>query len=167
VAQGRAWEEAYDILLTTDPTVRGWLAKINQFWHDGITFTIDHRSYLVQTGVGGGSPLINGSPQTGSVITIDGCPNNTMGWLKAGDLVLLGSSTVVDELVEDANTNGVGQTNLFIQRNILSGQSPADNGQVKYGAQVTFRAYLETLDKGEIGRDLYLRGLRLGFREAP
>lgn len=163
---GRTWEEEFPPLLITDPVVRGWLAQVQQFWRLGTKFDVDHRAYLLQNGAGGGSPLVNGAGQTGNSIATDGWPTTTTV-LKAGDLLKFGAASFVDELVADALTNGSGQVNLQIERTIVSGQSPADNASITYGASILFRCVLVEFEGGRAGPDAFIDGLRLVFQETP
>lgn len=161
---GRTWSEVFDMLKSTDTTVRGWLAHVQQTLRNGTTMDVDHRSYLTANGPGGGTPLINGASQTGSSIAVDGCTASTL-FLRAGDLVLLGALTQVFELVADATANGSGQVNLTLDMGVVSGGSPADNAAVTSGANVKFKAKLVDFDEGRTGNDMYIRNMRLTWLE--
>lgn len=78
-------------------------------------------------GVGGGTPLVNGTSQTGNTLNIDGAPFSTTQWLKRGDYFQLGTgaSSRLYKLTADATTNGSGEVLLEFVPGLRS--SPADN----------------------------------------
>ncbi len=62
-------------------------------------------------GAYGGTPLVNGASQTGSVIAIDGCSNNITNWIRAGDYfsVVVNGEHELKMCTQDNNSNGTGQ----------------------------------------------------------
>lgn len=74
-----------------------------------------------------GTPLVNGSGQSGNSLAIDGCPTSRTGWLLAGSYIQLGSAATsrLYKVLEDVNTNGSGQATLTLWPNLRT--SPADN----------------------------------------
>ena len=77
-----------------------------------------------------GTPVVNGAGQTGDSLTIDGCPNNATGYLKAGDYIQLGggSSATLHKVLSDVDTNGIGQASLDLWPYIRN--APADDSTV-------------------------------------
>lgn len=77
-------------------------------------------------GVGGGSPLVNGSGQTGSTINIDGLPVNTNGIYIAGDFLGIGSELKM--VTATVNSNGSGQAAVSFEPPLRA--APADNSAI-------------------------------------
>ena len=77
-----------------------------------------------------GTPLVNGASQTGNALIIDGAPASQTGYLKAGDYIQIGSglSSRLHMVVEDANTNGSGQSTLSIEPALRT--SPANDSTI-------------------------------------
>ena len=94
------------------------------------TFLAGDPSYVSPRGVGGGTPLVKGAGQTGKTLLIDGCPTSTTGWLRKGDYFQLGTGTSarLHKLIDDATTNGSGETTLEFRPALRT--SPADNAAV-------------------------------------
>jgi hypothetical protein len=80
-----------------------------------------------------GSPLVNGSGQTGDSLTIDGCPTSATGYLKTGDYIQLGggSSATIHKVLSDVNTNSLGQATIDIWPDVRN--APSDNAIVVVG----------------------------------
>ena len=94
------------------------------------TFLLNDPSGATPRGSAGGTPLVNGSAQTGNLINIDGCATNQTGWLKAGDYVQFGSgsSASLHKVLEDVDTDGSGETTLELWPSVRS--APSDNSTV-------------------------------------
>ena len=62
-------------------------------------------------GAYGGTPLVNGASQTGSVLAIDGCSNNITDWITAGDYfsVVVNGEHELKMCTQDNSSNGTGQ----------------------------------------------------------
>ncbi len=77
-----------------------------------------------------GTPLVNGTSQTGSTLAIDGLPLSATNYLRAGDYIQLGSGSGAQlyKLLENASSNGSGQATLSIWPSLRS--SPANNAVV-------------------------------------
>jgi hypothetical protein len=93
---GRTWQESYRFKY--DSTGRGFVAEIQNLYRNGTNFTIQHQLYKTQLGAGGGTPLVDGSTQTGQSIVTDGWPTSgSSEVVKKGDLVTFaGVNTVFD-----------------------------------------------------------------------
>lgn len=59
---GRTWTERF-LINVRSVDGRALLAVIQNYWRNGTIFTITHMDHLTPLGVGGGTPLINASPQ--------------------------------------------------------------------------------------------------------
>lgn len=72
---GREWEETYPILDTSLPAVRALLTSINKGLREGTVWQVKHPYWNTRLGDATGSPgtpLVNGSAQTGASLNIDG-----------------------------------------------------------------------------------------------
>lgn len=86
-----------------------------------------------------GTPLVKGAAQTGDTINFDGAPIDTTDYLKAGDMVSLGSgaSTRLHKVLEDASSDGAGDFTLTLWPKVVT--APADNAPLTVsGAQGVF-----------------------------
>ncbi|MFP4560980.1 MAG: hypothetical protein ACLFQ3_06610 [Thiohalorhabdus sp.] len=80
-------------------------------------------------GPGGGTPLVDGSDQTGDEVDTDGWPEDTTV-LYAGDKVLFGGHAKVYEVTEDVTSDSEGAATLPIYPPLR--QSPEDDATVTY-----------------------------------
>lgn len=129
--QGQRWEADIELPPISDQDVaEAWLAFLLSLNGREGTFLMGDPAQLTYRGIGGGSPLVNGAGQTGRTLAIDGCPLSTTGWLKAGDVIQLGtgSTSRLHKVLAQANTNGAGQVTLDIWPRLR--YSPADNAPV-------------------------------------
>jgi len=107
-----------------------WIAWLISLRGQFGTFLLNDPLGCTPRGSAGGTPLVNGSAQTGNLINIDGCTASQTGWLKAGDYVQFGSgsSASLHKVLEDVNTDGSGETTLEIWPSVRT--APADNSTV-------------------------------------
>lgn len=79
-----------------------------------------------------GTPLVKGAAQTGAALAIDGAPLSTANYLKAGDVVQLGSGATARlyMVLNDASSDAAGNVTLDIWPKITAANSPADNAPV-------------------------------------
>ncbi len=124
---GEQWQFQY----TTPPMVRAdadeWIAFALKLRGSYGTFLLGDKSRGTPSGVGGGTPLVNGGTQTGYSLIIDGCPHSITGWMKKGDYFQIGtgSTSRLQKLVDDADTDSSGNTTLnFVP---MLRYSPVDN----------------------------------------
>ena len=68
-----------------------------------------------------GTPLIKGASQTGQDINFDGAPNNATNYLKAGDMVSLGTGlgTRLFKVLVDASSDGSGNFTLTLWPDVV------------------------------------------------
>ena len=69
-----------------------------------------------------GTPLIKGASQTGQDINFDGAPNNATNYLKAGDMVSLGTGlgTRLFKVLVDASSDGSGNFTLTLWPDVVT-----------------------------------------------
>lgn len=74
-----------------------------------------------------GTPLVLGANQSGSTLTVDGCPVSATGYLKKGDYIQIGtgSSSKLYKLLYDVDTDASGQALLTVYPELKV--APADN----------------------------------------
>ena len=77
-----------------------------------------------------GTPLVNGANQSGDTLVIDGAPASATNYLKAGDLISLGTGSAMRayEVLDNASSDGSGNVTLTIWPNLRA--SPANNEAV-------------------------------------
>lgn len=93
------------------------------------TFLLGDPANTSPRGVGTGTPLVNGSGQTGQDLVTDGWTADTTGILKAGDWIQLGTglSTHLHKVLADVNSDGSGAATLTIWpdlRNTVADNAP-------------------------------------------
>jgi hypothetical protein len=95
------------------------------------TFLLGDTKNRLPRGSGRGIVLVNGSGQTGNSLTVDDATPNTVGWLKAGDWIQLGTgaSSQLYKVLQDVTTDGDGNARIFIWPDLRV--SPADNAVVR------------------------------------
>lgn len=87
-----------------------------------------------------GTPVVNGSGQTGSSLAVDGLPASATGYLKAGDYIQLGggSSATLHKVLKDVSSNASGQASIDIWPGVRV--APSDGATVVVAnAQGVFR----------------------------
>jgi len=77
-----------------------------------------------------GTPLVNGSSQSGGTVAVDGLPVSTANYLRAGDYIQLGSAATSQlyKVLEDVESNSSGEANISIWPDLRS--SPTNNSTV-------------------------------------
>lgn len=106
---GRIWTETFPLLDTDNPNVRQLLEAINRSLRERVIWDVQHPYLHVRKGAGGGTPLVNGADQTGSILTIDGASNNITNWLLPGDILQVAGMPVVFDTTAACSSNGSGQ----------------------------------------------------------
>lgn len=167
---GRVWTEIYPVLDTALPTVRALIEAINRSMREGIVWDVQHPYWHVRNGVGGGTVLVNGAGQTGSILNVDGATASVTNWLRQGDIIQVNGCPVIIDVTADTNSIGGGLAALPISPPIFVGQSPADNAAVNIiPSTIFFKAAL--IDVGEfpnMDTTKYIdAGLTLTWREQP
>lgn len=129
------------------------------------TFLMGDPSRQTPSGVGGGTPLVNGAGQTGQQLIIDGAPNSTTGWLKAGDYVQLGSggATSLHTVLQDVSTDASGNATLDLFPKLRT--SPADNAALTISNTVGLWRLNSNQQNWDVN-DAAIYGISFGFFEA-
>lgn len=145
--QGGIWRAAVSLPPMKRETAAAWCAWLTALRGRYGTFLLGDSSAKTARGVATGTPLVNGSSQTGLTLVTDGWTAGVTGILKAGDYISIGSgtSTRLYMVVSDANSNGSGQATLEIWPRLR--ESPADNAAITVSnAKGLFR--LDTNERG-------------------
>lgn len=120
-----------------------WVARVTlgdlprtevQRWHGWVaalrgpvgTFLIGDPSVTGPLGAGGGTPVVDGSGQTGRVLATRGWPNGVAGVLVAGDMIQIGNR--LHMVTADAASDGGGDAALDIWPRLR--ESPDDGAAV-------------------------------------
>lgn len=127
---GQMWQADVTLPPMKRADAEAWVAWLVSLRGSFGTFLMGDPIGATPRGAGGGTPLVNGSSQTGQDLNIDGCTPDITGWLKAGDYVQLGSagSATLHKVLADVNTNGSGQATLTLWPHIRT--APSDNAAV-------------------------------------
>lgn len=77
-----------------------------------------------------GTPVVNGADQTGTTLSIDGCPASATGYLLAGDYIQLGSGSTskLYKVLSNVNTNASGEADIDVYPQVKV--APSDNATV-------------------------------------
>lgn len=116
---------SYDLLTREDFNILS--AFYSSTYGMGETFTFTPPLYETSLGGGGGTPVVEGSAQTGNTL-------NTSGWtpastvLKAGDFINIAGTTKVYKVLEDVISGGTGLATLKLAPNLL--EAPVDNASI-------------------------------------
>jgi len=107
--------------------VAAFLLKMNGSYG---TFLLGDPANRAPRGVGTGTPLVNGSGQSGNSLVTDGWTASQTGILKAGDWIQLGTGTAtrLHRVLSDANSDASGNATFDIWPNLRS--SPSDNAAI-------------------------------------
>ncbi len=127
---GQMWQADVTLPPMKRADAEAWVAWLVSLRGSFGTFTMGDPIGATPRGAGGGTPVVNGSSQTGEDLNIDGCTPNITGWLKAGDYVQLGAagSATLHKVLADVNTNSSGQATLTLWPHIRT--APSDNATV-------------------------------------
>ncbi len=133
---GGQWWEAE---ITLPPMVRAnaeeWNAFLTKLNGAEGTFLMGDPSAATPRGSASsapGTPLVNGSSQTGNTLNIDGAPNDSTGYLKMGDYIQLGSSAgaYLFKILENVDSSSTGAVALTVWPELNTRNQPSDNDAV-------------------------------------
>ncbi|MFQ5510038.1 MAG: hypothetical protein ACE5FN_12005 [Leptospirillia bacterium] len=89
------------------------------------SFQVIPPDLAIPRGVATGLPLVNGAGQAGNALVTDGWTPNTVGIVKAGDVLKCGGHTKVYMVTADVDADGLGGVTIPIEPPLV--QPPADN----------------------------------------
>jgi hypothetical protein len=121
---GARWEAEITWAALTKPEVRRLRAFVIQLKGRAGRFYLHDFSHASPSGIGTGTPRVNGASQTGNSLITDGWTPSETGILKAGDYFALPTGEL-KMLTADANSNGSGQATLAFEPPIRT--APTDN----------------------------------------
>lgn len=129
-SSGQMWQADVTLPPMKRSDAEQWVAWLVSLRGRFGTFNMGDPIGCTPRGVATGTPLVNGSNQTGENLIIDGCTANVTGWLKAGDYIQLGAAgtATLHKVLADVNTNASGETTLSLWPHIRS--APDDNATV-------------------------------------
>jgi len=92
-----------------------WLAFLLSLNGRQGTFLVGDPLRSQPRGAGSGSPVVNGSNQTGNTLITNGWSSNVTGILKAGDYfhMVVGGKYRLHKLLQDASSDGSGNATLI------------------------------------------------------
>ena len=127
---GQMWQADITLPAMKRSDAEKWIAWLVSLRGQLGTFLLGDPLGCTARGAATGTPLVNGSSQTGGSLVIDGAATSVTGWLKAGDYIQLGtgSSATLHKVLQDANSDGSGNVTLDIWPHIRT--APADNSTV-------------------------------------
>lgn len=167
---GRVWTETYPVLDMALVNVRILIQTLNQALREGTVFTVQHLYWQKRVGVGGGTPLVNGSGQSGNILVIDGATANITNWLRQGDLIQVPGVPVLLDVAGDVSTDAGGNASILISPPIFVGSGPPDDAAVEINpANITIRAIVTDISDfpaADVTRYID-EGMTVTFREQP
>lgn len=124
---GQYWEADIKLRPMNREEAELWISFFLKLKSSFGTFLLGDPVGAVPMGIGTGSPLVNGSGQSGSSLITDGWTPNISGILKAGDYIQLGSSASARlyKVLDTVNSNAFGEATLNVWPDLRS--SPSDN----------------------------------------
>ena len=146
---GQKWEADISLPEMDNDQARPWIAWLSKLKGGLHSFTMGDPAAATPLGSAGGTPLVNGASQTGGALVLDGAATSQTGWLKAGDMIQLGTGedARLHMVTDDANSDGSGNVTLNIWPDLNS--PPADNAAIVVtGAVGAWRLRENTLSYG-------------------
>lgn len=162
---GQFWEADVTLPPMKREVAEYWISFLLKLNGAYGTFLLGDPSGKTPRGVATGSPLVNGSSQTGNELFTDGWTPSVTGILKAGDYIQLGTGATsrLYKVLDDVNSDGSGNATLTIYPNLRS--SPNNNDPIfTSNAKSVFRlsGNQTTWDVNEAA----MYGITFGAREA-
>ena len=104
---------------------------------DGVIGTFLLKDYLARKPFGVArnivsNPQVSGIGQTGQSLNISNCPIDTVGYLKAGSSIQLGSglSSRLHVVLQDVDIDGSGNASMFLWPKIRNADAPIDGSNI-------------------------------------
>lgn len=127
---GKMWKASVSIPPLPRWQAEEWISFLLKLKGQRGTFLMGDPNAKTGRGALTGTPLVNGSGQSGGTLNIDGAPANTSFWCRYGDYIQLGtgSNARLHKILNNGGSNASGQVTLDIWPDLRS--SPADNDPV-------------------------------------
>lgn len=131
--QGERWRASISLPPMKRVDAENWIAFLLTLRGQYGTFLLGDPNGTAPRGSAAttaGTPVVNGTNQTGEDLNIDGLPTSVTGYLLAGDYIQLGSgaSSSLYKVLTQVDTNASGQATLTIWPSITT--APADNATI-------------------------------------
>ena len=166
--QGSAWEIDVSLKAMKRDEAEEWIAFFLKLNGQYGTFYAADPNGLTARGSASttpGTPVVNGSNQTGTDLEVSGLPASTTGYLKAGDYIQLGTgaSSKLHKVLNNVNTTAAGEATMTLYPEIKVAPNSGDTIIVD-NAQGVFRLSSNETD-WNIQTNLFY-GLTFGAVEA-
>jgi len=127
---GQQWEADVTLPPMNRADAEQWVAFLVTLRGQLGTFLMGDPSSEAPRGSAGGTPLVQGTSQTGDVLIADGATANQTGWLKAGDYLQVGAgaSSSLHKVLVDVDSDNGGNVTIDIWPSIKT--APADNSAI-------------------------------------
>lgn len=127
---GEQWAAQVQVPPMNEDDAMEIIAFFNRLRGSYDSFYLGNPARSTPRGVASGTPLVNGSLQTGNTLVTDGWSNNVTGILKAGDFIQINSGTgaELNQVALDVNSDGSGNATIPLVKTIRT--SPANNSAV-------------------------------------
>lgn len=112
---GERWMANIQMPVIADEDIADeWIAFALKLQGTFGTFLLGDPSRPTMRGIGGGSPVVDGSANTGNTMDIIGAPTLTANWMKRGDYFQMntGASSRLHKLTSHASTDSAGRATL-------------------------------------------------------
>ena len=131
--QGSAWEADVSLKAMQRADAEQWVSWFLKLDGQFGTFLMGDPNGATARGSASstpGTPVVNGADQTGTTLSIDGCPASASGYLLAGDYIQLGSGSTskLYKVLSDVITNASGEADIDVYPQI--NVAPSDNATI-------------------------------------
>lgn len=127
---GQRWESEVSLRPMGRADAEEWIAWLMSLRGSVGTFLMGDPLGVTARGSVGGSPVVSGAAQTGSILNITGATISQTNWARAGDYIQLGSASgaTLHKVLQAANSDGSGNVALDIWPSMRA--APADASAV-------------------------------------
>lgn len=123
---GQLWQAEVTLPLMVRADAEEWISFLLKLNGQQGTFLLGDPASKTPRGAATGTPLVNGTGQTGQSLITDGWTHSITGILKAGDYIQIGQRLYKN--LNDVNSNGSGEATLDIWPRLR--ESPANNATI-------------------------------------
>jgi len=114
--EGQRWEVDVTVATSLRDLAEPWVAFLSALQGQKGTFRLGDPNGVEPRGVASGSPVVDGSNQSGDTLDIKGATGSVTGWLLAGDYIQVGNRLY--KVLEDVDTNSDGTASLIVWPNV-------------------------------------------------